>query len=134
MTSCLRKTNCRKTCFYCQQNHHYLFCKLPATITCSEYMRKQFLKEVARKGKVNKQNTEKKPEYFTFSSNFTLSDGKFSMESWLESSKLIKRFNDKNNMDPIYNNFKIQVLSALTGTPQLLFYWDTWRRSQMSFD
>ena len=79
MTSCIRKTNCQKTCFYCQQNHHYIFCKLPPAVTCSESIRKQFLKEVARKEKVNKQNTEKKPENFTFSINFTLSDGKFSM-------------------------------------------------------
>ena len=101
MTSCIRKTNCRKTCFYCQQNHHYIFCKLPPAVTCSESIRKQFLKEVARKEKVNKQNTEKKPENFTFSINFTLSDGKFSMvpkcfipESWSKSSeaKLSKGF------------------------------------------
>ena len=31
--------------------------------------------------------------------------------------QIIERFNDKNNMDPIYHDFKIQVLSALTGTP-----------------
>ena len=66
MTSCIRKTNCRKTCFYCQQNHHYIFCKLPPAVTCSESIRKQFLKEVARKEKVNKQKTDKKPENFTF--------------------------------------------------------------------
>ena len=40
MTSCLRKTSCWKTCFYSQQNHHYLFCKLPAAVTCSESIRK----------------------------------------------------------------------------------------------
>ena len=39
------------------------------------------------------------------------------LESWSESSKIIERFNDKNNMDPIYHDFKIQVLSALTGSP-----------------
>ena len=41
----------------------------------------------------------------------------FIPESWSESSKIIERFNDKNNMDPIYHDFKIQVLSALTGSP-----------------
>ena len=72
---------------------------------------------MARNEKVNKQKTEKKPENFTFSINFTLSDGKFSMvpkcflpESWSESSKIIER------LDPIYHDFKSQVLSALTNT------------------
>ena len=37
MTSCLRKTNCWKTCFYCQQNHHYLFCKLHIRVQCGAY-------------------------------------------------------------------------------------------------
>ena len=86
---------------------------LPVAITRSESIRNRFLKEAARKEIVDKQKPEKKPENFTFSINFTLSDGKFSMVS----SKIIKRFNDENNMDPIYHDFKIQVLSALSGSP-----------------
>ena len=41
----------------------------------------------------------------------------FVSESWADSRKIIERFNDKNNVDPIYHDFKIQVLSALTDTP-----------------